>query len=181
MEWFRRNAPVGSGVKPDFKRNQFGGSIGGPIIKEKTFIFADYEGSRVREGITQVSNVPTLAERNGDFSQSAFKLTRAFGGHKEHGTDHGVTPSAHVCLPSMRVSNAPWRRKTLISASENPHSPIAASALAIRATSYKSVQSILRTGLDHHALVPLPSPPGRVHGHVRGPAYYTGKESADVA
>jgi transposase len=56
-----------------------------------------------------------------------------------------------------------------------------ARALAIRATSYKSVQSILRTGLDHHALVPLPTPPGRVHGNVRGPAYYTGKETTDVA
>jgi transposase len=56
-----------------------------------------------------------------------------------------------------------------------------ARALAIRATSYKSVQSILRTGLDRQALVPLPTPPGRGHGHVRGPAYYTGKETPDVA
>ncbi len=54
-------------------------------------------------------------------------------------------------------------------------------ALAIRATSYKSVQSILRTGLDQQALVPTPTPPARAHAHVRGPAYYTGKETADVA
>jgi len=56
-----------------------------------------------------------------------------------------------------------------------------ARALAIRATSYKSVQSILRTGLDSQALVPLPTPPRPVHGNVRGPAYYTGKETPDVA
>ena len=56
-----------------------------------------------------------------------------------------------------------------------------ARALAIRATSYKSVQSILRTGLDQQALVPTPTPPGRGHGNVRGPAYYTGKETPDVA
>ena len=56
-----------------------------------------------------------------------------------------------------------------------------ARALAIRATSYKSVQSILRTGLDAQVLVPLPTPPRPAHAHVRGPAYYTRKETPDVA
>ena len=56
-----------------------------------------------------------------------------------------------------------------------------ARALAIKATSYKSVQSILRTGLDRQALVPLATPPRPAHGHVRGPAYYTRQEDSDVA
>lgn len=55
---------------PKYIRNQFGFSLGGPIRKDRTFFFADYEGTRSREGITRITNVPTLAERNGDFSQS---------------------------------------------------------------------------------------------------------------
>ena len=50
---------------PSFKRNQFGGSIGGPIIKERTFFFFDYEGIRQSKGITAVTTVPSLDARNG--------------------------------------------------------------------------------------------------------------------
>ena len=54
--------------KPGFKRNQFGVFLGGPIKKDKTFIFGDYQGSRVREALSNVSTVPNAAERAGDFS-----------------------------------------------------------------------------------------------------------------
>lgn len=64
-------APAGE-PKPKYIRNQFGGSIGGPIVSDRTFWFADYEGTRSREGITRITNVPTARERAGDFSQSLF-------------------------------------------------------------------------------------------------------------
>ena len=55
--------------KPDFKQNQFGGTFGGPIKKDRTFFFASYEGRRVRQGKSgDVVAVPTGSERLGDFS-----------------------------------------------------------------------------------------------------------------
>src|ERR1700681_2533671 len=50
---------------PPFKRNQFGGAVGGPIFKSRTFFFADYEGIRQSKGITTVTTVPSAAGRSG--------------------------------------------------------------------------------------------------------------------
>ena len=71
---FFRNKVLNSGgyfdsQKPDFKQNQFGGTLGGPIKKDRTFFFASYEGRRIRQGISSDAfAVPTDAERLGDFS-----------------------------------------------------------------------------------------------------------------
>jgi hypothetical protein len=53
------------GKIPPFKRNQFGGTIGGPIVKNHTFFFADFEGIRQSKGITTVATVPSQSARNG--------------------------------------------------------------------------------------------------------------------
>jgi hypothetical protein len=53
------------GGVPPFKRNQFGGAIGGPIFKNRTFFFADYEGIRQSKGISTQVTVPSQNARNG--------------------------------------------------------------------------------------------------------------------
>ena len=55
--------------KPEFKQNQFGGTIGGPVFKDKTFFFSDYQGHRESLGQTFLSTVPSMAMRAGNFSE----------------------------------------------------------------------------------------------------------------
>jgi hypothetical protein len=58
-------------TKRNFKRNQFGGTFGGPILKNRLFFFSDYQGWRESRGVQQITDVPSAAEYNGDFSQAA--------------------------------------------------------------------------------------------------------------
>jgi Carboxypeptidase regulatory-like domain/TonB dependent receptor len=64
-----------------FRQNQFGGTIGGPIHKDKIFFFADYQGTRQTEGIdTGNISVPTADDRAGNLSDQASNLTGSVGG-----------------------------------------------------------------------------------------------------
>src|SRR6266542_4243024 len=58
--------------KPVRDRNQFGGAAGGPLVKNRTFWFGDYEGLRDREGIPRVRQVPTATEKAGLFDAAVF-------------------------------------------------------------------------------------------------------------
>lgn len=61
-------------VKPPFHRNQFGGTLGGPLISKRAFFFASYEGFRQSLGLTFVENVPSQAARNGDLSTGSITV-----------------------------------------------------------------------------------------------------------
>lgn len=51
-----------------FRQNQFGGTFGGPLKRDKAFFFGDYQGTRIRQALTTVSTVPLPNERGGNFS-----------------------------------------------------------------------------------------------------------------
>ena len=63
--YFARSNPV----KPLFRRHQFGGVLGGPIVRNRTFFFVDYQGQRQTIGRTMTSTVPTLLQRRGIFTE----------------------------------------------------------------------------------------------------------------
>jgi hypothetical protein len=65
-----RNALAPSGDKPEFRRNQFGGVVGGPITRDRTFFFFDYQGQRQTIARTVISTVPTALQRQGIFTEA---------------------------------------------------------------------------------------------------------------
>jgi hypothetical protein len=70
-EYFLKKSQIAGGSSnspPPFTQNQFGGTIGGAIIKDKTFVFGSYEGFRLRSGTVFTTTVPTALERTGNFS-----------------------------------------------------------------------------------------------------------------
>ncbi len=64
-DYFTRGAGL---PKPKEIQNQFGGNFGGPILHNRLFGFFDYEGTRIRQGVTRISTVPLPNERIGDYS-----------------------------------------------------------------------------------------------------------------
>ncbi len=66
-------------VEP-LKQNQFGATLGGPVQRDRLFLFGYYEGFRNRQGVTRSGNVPTPAQRSGDFSAQSTPLLNFAGG-----------------------------------------------------------------------------------------------------
>lgn len=57
-----------SARKPEYRRNLFGATLGGPILHDRLFFFSDYQGVKQLIGVTRISTIPTLAERQGIFT-----------------------------------------------------------------------------------------------------------------
>jgi Carboxypeptidase regulatory-like domain/TonB dependent receptor len=114
-EFFRNDALDANNYfapqKEALKQNQFGGTVGGPIVHDHAYFFAYYEGLRNVEGITHGAVVPTLAERSGDFSADApilLNSTRTPYGNNLSGQISAITAKYLTFFP---VPNTP----------ENPH------------------------------------------------------------
>jgi hypothetical protein len=67
-------------TKPQFIRNQFGAGVGGPVIRNSTFFYGNYEGLREDQGNTQLGTVPTATVRSGDLSSLGVPVANPFTG-----------------------------------------------------------------------------------------------------
>jgi hypothetical protein len=94
--------------KAPFRRNQFGGTIGGPIVKNRTFFFLDYEGNRQSKGIANVNFVPSPAARQGILQCTQNDVTNNVPGCTSTASTHAVTvdPAVQKYLPLFPTSQA---------------------------------------------------------------------------
>jgi len=116
-EYFRNTVLDAQGyyntTRPQWNQNQYGGTLGGPIKKDRTFFFLSYEGRRVRQGIPgEVVNVPTLAQRGGDFSgvggfANGGGITNQFVADVLNGRS-GCTAAIGALHGTMPVAGANW-------------------------------------------------------------------------
>jgi hypothetical protein len=94
--------PTNNPPKPPLRRNLFGAGGGGPIIKNRAFIFFSYEGLRQPAGVLELDTVPTALERTGDFSQSGWTVydpaTTDVNGNRKP-----VDPTGHNTIPANRI------------------------------------------------------------------------------
>jgi hypothetical protein len=88
--YFQRSNPV----TPDYRRNQYGGIFGGPMVKDRTFFFIDYQGQQQQIGRTVTSNVPTLAERSGVFLQNIYDPGTTVGNTRQPFPNNTIPVSA---------------------------------------------------------------------------------------
>jgi len=87
--------------KPEYRQNQFGGTLGGPIIKNKLFLFGSFEGTRIRSGTTSIDTVPTALEDAGNFS----KIRHIFDPMTTAGTGAAMTRQP---FPGDIIPKARW-------------------------------------------------------------------------
>ncbi len=97
-------------AKPQFIRNQFGGALGGPVIRNSTFFFASYEGLQQDAGQTQLGTVPSAAVRTGDLSGLGTVVANPFTGQPFPGNRIPaslISPNAAQVLALFPLPNLP--------------------------------------------------------------------------
>jgi len=111
--------PSDQGIPP-LRQNQFGGTLGGPMVRDRSFFFVSYEGQRVRRSLTRTFSVPPGAIRTGDFS-SVPPICDPVTLHPETGT---CAPFPNDQIPADRIDP--------LAAALLQHVPLPTSAAALQ-------------------------------------------------
>jgi hypothetical protein len=93
-------APPGT-PKGEWQYNQFGGTLGGPVVRNRFFYFASYEGTRDRKELNRTVSVPTEAVRRGDLSVSTLPIYDPFTGNNSNGSGRTAFPNNQI--PDDRI------------------------------------------------------------------------------
>ena len=104
--------PLTGRLVPETRRNQFGGSVGGPIEMNRWFFFADYQGTRSTQGGSRLLTVPTVAARGGDLSAYGVNIYDPSTGQQFSGNripTERLSPQALRLLELIPEPNAPGR------------------------------------------------------------------------
>jgi len=91
--------------KPTLRQNQFGAAVGGPIVKNRTFFFGSFQGTRIRLGRSVLTTVPSVAVRAGDFSGAPVNINRVYDPLTLAGTGATATQQAFpgFIIPESRM------------------------------------------------------------------------------
>ena len=90
-------------TKAPYNSNQFGGTLGGPIVKSKAFFFGDYQGLRLDQGRTATLTVPTALMRQGNFSEISAQIYDPITGQP---FGNNIIPPGQINQIAQRVANS---------------------------------------------------------------------------
>src|ERR1700761_4295116 len=186
-DWFEDNSGTKKG---ELRQNQFGASIGGPIIKDKLFYFGDYEGFRRVQGTVLPGSVPTLAERNSGFTdlsdliplQNGAPRTDAVGRSIPYGTV--LDPATTRAVTAGSVDPVSGLTAAQTGSVRDPFGTCGPSTVNFTLAGC-GLNQLPATRLDPNAvkllnLYPVPTTGGFTHNFTSSPHLYEHKNAFDI-
>jgi carboxypeptidase family protein len=186
-DWFEDNAGIKKGK---LRQNQFGASIGGPIIKDKLFYFGDYEGFRRVQGTVLTGSVPTLTERNSGFTNLSDLITGQNGAPRTDSVGRSIPygtildPATTRAVTKNQIDPVSGRLATKNDFVRDPFGTCGAST-PVYTLAGCSLNQLPAGRLDANAvklmnLYPVPTNGGFTNNFTNSPALYEHKNAFDV-